>query len=61
VTGIQKSNRIYTNDYESLAELRASIEHFIEAVYNRERLHSAMGYRRPVDNDFMLFRYEDVA
>jgi transposase InsO family protein len=36
-----KYEEIYMNDYETLAEVRASIEHFIETVYNRKRLHSA--------------------
>jgi transposase InsO family protein len=40
-----KYEEIYMNDYETLAEVRASIEHFIEAVYNRKLLHSAIGYR----------------
>jgi transposase InsO family protein len=44
-----KYEEIYMNDYETLAEVRASIEHFIEAVYNRKRLHSAIGYRPPAE------------
>jgi len=41
-----KYEEIYMNDYETLAEVRASIEHFIEAVYNRKRLQpSATGPR----------------
>jgi transposase InsO family protein len=41
------------NDYETLAEVRASIEHFIEAVYNRKR-HSATGYRPPAEFEASL-------
>jgi len=44
-----KYEEIYMNDYETLAEVRASIEHFIETVYNRKRLHSAIGYQPPVE------------
>jgi transposase InsO family protein len=44
-----KYEEIYMNDYETLTEVRASIEHFIETVYNRKRLHSAIGYRPPVE------------
>ena len=44
-----KYEEIYMNDYETLAEVRASIQHFIEAVYNRKRLHSAIVYRPPVE------------
>ena len=49
-----KYEEIYMNDYETLAEVRASIEHFIEAVYNRKRLHSALGYRPPVEFEASL-------
>jgi putative transposase len=49
-----KYEEIYMNDYETLAEVRASIEYFIEAVYNRKRLHSAIGYRPPVEFEASL-------
>lgn len=49
-----KYEEIYMNDYETLAEVRASIGHFIEAVYNRKRLHSAIGYRPPVEFEASL-------
>ena len=49
-----KYEEIYMNDYETLAEVRASIEHFIEAVYNRKRLHSAIGYRPPAQFEASL-------
>jgi putative transposase len=49
-----KYEEIYMNDYETLAEVRASIEHFIEAVYNRKRLHSAIGYRPPAEFEASL-------
>jgi transposase InsO family protein len=49
-----KYEEIYMNDYETLTEVRASIEHFIEAVYNRKRLHSAIGYRPPAEFEASL-------
>jgi putative transposase len=49
-----KYEEIYMNDYETLAEVRASIEHFIETIYNRKRLHSAIGYRPPVEFETSL-------
>ncbi len=49
-----KYEEIYMNDYETLAEVRASIEHFIEAVYNRKRLHSAIGYQPPAEFEASL-------
>jgi transposase InsO family protein len=49
-----KYEEIYMNDYETLAEVPASIEHFIEAVYNRKRLHSAIGYRPPAEFEASL-------
>ncbi len=42
-----KREEIYANKYEDLEHLRANIEEFIEEYYNRQRLHSALGYRPP--------------
>ncbi len=42
-----KREEIYANKYEDLERLRANIEEFIEQYYNRQRLHSALGYRSP--------------
>ena len=44
-----KYEEVYLADYQTLTEARASISHFIEEVYNRKRLHSALGYRPPVE------------
>ena len=35
--------------YRNLREAKASIGHFIEQVYNRQRLHSALDYLSPVE------------
>jgi len=37
------------NEYEDMVEARERIGHFIEEVYNRKRLHSALGYMPPVE------------
>jgi len=42
-----KREEIYANKYDDLEHLRANIEEFIEEYYNRQRLHSALGYRSP--------------
>src|SRR5260370_12604118 len=42
-----KRQEIYANKYDDLEHLRANIEEFIEEDYNRQRLHSALGYRSP--------------
>ena len=42
-----KREEIRANSYENLEHLRANIEVFIEQYYNRQRLHSALGYRTP--------------
>jgi hypothetical protein len=42
-----KREEIYANRYDNLEHMRANIEEFIEQYYNRQRLHSALGYRSP--------------
>jgi len=49
-----KYEEVYMNEYERLAEVLASVQHFIEAVYNRKRLHSAIGYLPPAEFEASL-------
>jgi putative transposase len=42
-----KREEIYANRYQDLRHMRVNIEEFIEQYYNRQRLHSALGYRSP--------------
>jgi len=42
-----RREEIYANKHDDLESLRANIEEFIEQYYNRQRLHSALGYRSP--------------
>jgi putative transposase len=44
-----KYEEVYRQEYRDLAEARASVEQFIEKIYNGRRLHSALGYRPPVE------------
>lgn len=49
-----KYEEVYRQEYRDLAEARASIQRFIEKVYNEKRLHSALGYRPPVEFERLL-------
>ena len=42
-----KQEEIYAQHYQDLEQLRDNIQAFIEQYYNRQRLHSALGYRSP--------------
>jgi transposase InsO family protein len=44
-----KHEEVYRGDYRDLAEARTSIQRFLEQVYNKKWLHSALGYVPPVN------------
>jgi len=44
-----KREEIYANNYQDLEHVLEGVGLFIERYYNRTRLHSALGYRSPVE------------
>lgn len=44
-----KQEEVYLQEYEGYLDSEEGIGRFIEAVYNQKRLHSALGYRPPVE------------
>ncbi|HEY7391706.1 MAG TPA: IS3 family transposase [Bryobacteraceae bacterium] len=44
-----KYEEVHRQEYRDRAEARASIQHFLERVYNQKRLHSALDYRPPAE------------
>src|SRR4051794_23984884 len=51
-----KYEEVHLNEYETFNEADASIENFIEEVYNQKRLHSAIGYIPPVEFEESLLQ-----
>jgi hypothetical protein len=43
-----------SNTYQDLEDLRSNIETFIDQYYNRQRLHSALGYRPPEEFEQLI-------
>jgi putative transposase len=44
-----KYEEVYRSEYRDLRDAHACIGEFIDSVYNRKRLHSALGYRPPAE------------
>ena len=49
--GTLKQELVQGTAWATLAEARAAIHDYIEVFYNRQRLHSALGYRTPAEVD----------
>jgi putative transposase len=44
-----KQEEIYCRKYRDLEDLEKHVEEFLDRYYNRQRLHSALGYRTPIE------------
>ena len=49
-----KTEMIYHEDFETREQARRAIFEWVEAFYNRQRLHSTLGYKSPVDFERMV-------
>ena len=47
-----KKEEIYFKDYTTMRDVMANLPKFIDDVYNRKRLHSALGYMPPEEYEF---------
>jgi len=42
-----KAEEVYLKKYRDIDDARANLSEFLDQVYNRQRLHSALQYRSP--------------
>jgi len=54
-----KYEEVYLCEYETFDDVIASLPYFLEEVYNRKRLHSALGYHSPNDFEEALLNQEN--
>ena len=44
-----KTERVHEAQFRTREEAKAAVFEYIEVFYNRQRLHSALGYRTPAE------------
>ena len=54
-----KCEQVYVSEYDNLADAKAQIGHFLEAVYNQKRLHSSLGYLPPAEYEAAFYESRD--
>ena len=51
-----KYEEVYRSDYRDQRDVRSSVGHFLEKVYNEKRLHSALSYVPPAEFERSLVK-----
>jgi len=55
-----KVEEVYLAEYRNATDAASRIGEFIDKVYNKKRLHSALGYVPPAEYELSLLRSEDT-
>ena len=55
-----KQEEVYLWEYSTFEDAQKRIPYFIDAVYNRKRLHSSLGYLPPDEFETQLFEKEII-
>jgi transposase InsO family protein len=59
--GTLKSEWVHHRAYRTRDEARTDLFYYIEAFYNRRRLHSALGYLSPEEYEQHYYQEQDIA
>ena len=51
-----KHEEVYAYEYETMRDVIERLPHFIDQIYNRRRLHSALGYKTPEEYETYYVR-----